>query len=79
MFTSSITWCPKCGRPIVFTHLSSMRNETINKELLKAVEKHQLHKCIDCKFDFASCYGNPEFGDCIGKDNVVRCRSFRRK
>lgn len=78
MFTTSITWCSRCGRTINFTHLSSLRDRTVNKELQKLMDLHQANKCDHCKFCFGDCKGKPVFGDCVGNDNVITCRSYRK-
>lgn len=35
--------------------------------------------CDSCKHSYPDCDGDPEFGDNIGYDNIIRCSSYRKK
>ena len=32
--------------------------------------------CPTCRFHFATCDGNPKFGDGVGNDNVYECDGY---
>ena len=36
----------------------------------------KIHLCPTCKYEFATCNGNPKFGDGYGNDNVYQCDKF---
>ena len=35
--------------------------------------------CGSCKSSYPDCTGNPEFGDRVGNDNVIRCNKYVKK
>lgn len=74
-------YCKKCGKPAgmdkqTFFELSEFRRD---KELVARLYEHQQHLCKTCIFDFAECIGRPEFGECVGNDNVVSCDKYRSR
>ena len=34
------------------------------------------HLCPTCLYEFATCKGNPKFGDGYGNDNVYECDKY---
>lgn len=46
------------------------------KELIADYVDTKLNLCADCHFDIPTCNGNPEFGEGVGKDNVIQCSEF---
>ena len=73
------TYCNKCRKAIGIDYYpfnaSQNYQDDIDKELALKMSFHQENLCSDCKYKFAFCKGNPEFGDCIGNDNVIGCNS----
>jgi len=35
--------------------------------------------CGSCKSSYPGCTGEPEFGDNVGNDNVIRCKKYIKK
>lgn len=35
-----------------------------------------VHLCLTCPKTFATCDGKPEFGKCVGNDNVIECSGY---
>ena len=82
-------YCEKCHKPVVvevyrqpLVALIGCPDEIdvdVDKELDDRMYEHQLHLCPSCKFEFATCRGDPVFGQCVGKDNVVECAIYLPK
>lgn len=34
--------------------------------------------CDSCKFNYPDCDGDPEFGDNISNDNIIKCKQYRK-
>lgn len=37
----------------------------------------QINLCDNCQEFYPQCAGNPEFGDGIGNDNVIKCNQYK--
>lgn len=35
--------------------------------------------CDSCKHNYPDCDGDPEFGNNVGQDNVIKCNTYRKK
>ncbi len=69
-------YCPKCEKAVAVEGLPAYDSPwplSVTDALDEAMEEHQFHYCNTCKNHFAECKGNPEFGNCVGNDNVVSC------
>ncbi len=51
--------------------------EKSERELAIRIDEHQIHLCLTCDKHFAECQGEPEFGNCVGNDNVIACDSHK--
>lgn len=69
-------YCLKCKVAVVYFPEAFETKESASRELDIRMYEHQEHSCRTCKKEFATCKGNPEFGDCVGKDNVINCDKF---
>jgi hypothetical protein len=66
-------YCQLCSKPVIYHADAFEMQEHIWKELADRMEEHQLNLCRKCLKDFGVCDGKPEFGDCVGADNVINC------
>jgi len=66
-------YCDKCKRAVIYEPDPFEMPDTISRELKIRMEEHQLNLCRTCRKDFAACNGKPEFGQCVGEDNVINC------
>ncbi len=73
--TTSTHWryCPLCSVAVKYQPELFEMPGHISKELDDRMYEHQLNLCRTCKENFAECDGDPEFGNCVGADNVVDC------
>ncbi len=69
-------YCMLCRKAITYTPDVFEMEEKVWKELDIRMEEHQLNLCRTCKNDFPTCDGDPEFGNCVGDDNVVACGKY---
>lgn len=69
-------YCRLCGKAVEYVPEVFETKETTWKELDIRMYEHQLNLCNDCEHDFGGCKGKPEFGDCVGNDNVINCGKF---
>ena len=69
-------YCDLCSKPVKYVADPLEMRDNISKELAIRMEEHQLNLCRSCNKDFASCNGNPEFGACVGLDNVINCSAY---
>lgn len=72
-------YCRLCKKAVIYKPEVFETDESMFKELGIRVEEHQLNLCTDCQHDFGACGGNPEFGDCVGDDNVINCDKYEVK
>jgi len=72
-------YCKKCGKAITFKHGDAMPKEEAFREVNRLMIEHQRHLCFECKHNFATCKGQPVFGECFGIDNVVDCDRYQKK
>ena len=70
------TYCDLCGKAVHYKPETFETKDSMSRELDIRVDEHQLHLCKICDKKFATCDGNPIFGECVGKDNVVECDSY---
>lgn len=49
-------------------------------EHLKGINKidRKRNLCDTCKHTFPDCDGEPEFGDNVGSDNIIKCKQYRK-
>jgi len=73
----SFRFCKKCGKVLTLNHYPSAKFVSDKLDALEA--KHSLNLCDSCIFEFATCKGNPKFGNCLGKDNVIECNKYFKK
>lgn len=69
-------YCSLCEKAVRYTPDMFDMQESIRRELDIRMYEHQLHLCGTCRSDFATCEGSPEFGNCVGNDNVVNCANW---
>ena len=69
-------YCPLCDKAVVYMADPFETKEKARKELDDRMDEHQLNMCRTCQNDFATCNGKPEFGECVGNDNVIGCASY---
>lgn len=70
------TYCDKCGKAVKYEPEVFETKESASRELNIRLEEHQLHLCLTCKHIFATCSGEPDFGKCVGNDNVQNCEGY---
>ena len=71
-------YCDLCETAVKYEPEVFETKESASKELDIRTEEHKEHLCRDCTQHFAECDGEPEFGNCVGNDNVISCDKHER-